>query len=215
MEKPKFKSVQEVITAGGGLPERYLYTSAEGQPLNCLVPEMDIPAIDLSLLLSSSDDGREELRKLHSALSTWGVVQMNHGITEALLDKIYEVTKRFFALSAEEKQKYARETGSFQAYGNDMILLDDQVLDWTDRLYLTTYPEDQRQLKLWPRVPIKFSLCHRERSEWCRLHGSELVEDKWRVVLLVIQTVRLIRSHECPDARSAREDMGTCYADTQ
>ncbi|KAF2574397.1 hypothetical protein F2Q70_00004890 [Brassica cretica] len=98
MEKPKFKTVQE----------------------------MDIPAIDLSILLSSSDDGREELRKLHSALSTW------------------------------EKQKYARETGSFQGYGNDMILLDDQVLDWTDRLYLTTYPEDQRKLKFWPKVPIEF-----------------------------------------------------------
>ncbi|CDY69557.1 BnaCnng64160D [Brassica napus] len=59
-EKPKFKTVQE----------------------------MDIPAIDLSLLLSSSDDGREELRKLYSGLSTWGVVQvMIHGITEALSGK--------------------------------------------------------------------------------------------------------------------------------
>ncbi|XP_009119935.1 anthocyanin synthase [Brassica rapa] len=160
MEKPKFKTVQEVI-CDEGLPERYLYTSTgdiEGQSLNCLVPEMDIPAIDLSLLLSSSDDGREELRKLHSALSTWGVVQvMNHGITEALLEKIYEVTKQFFALSTEEKQKYARETGSFQGYGNDMIRLDDQVLDWTDRLYHTTYPKDQRQLKFWPKVPTEFS----------------------------------------------------------
>ncbi|CAN6869393.1 unnamed protein product [Brassica oleracea var. botrytis] len=49
MEKPKFKTVQE----------------------------MDIPAIDLFLLLSSSDDGREELRKLHSALSTWGTLINN------------------------------------------------------------------------------------------------------------------------------------------
>lgn len=39
---------------------------------------------------------------------------VNHGIAEALLDKIYELTKQFFALSTEEKQKYARETGSFQ-----------------------------------------------------------------------------------------------------
>jgi len=160
MEKPKFKTVQEVIAAGEGLPERYLHTPTgddEGQPLNGLVPEMDIPAIDLGLLLSSSENGREELSKLHSALSTWGVVQvMNHGITEAFLDKIYELTKQFFALPTEEKQKCAREIGRVQGYGNDMILSDDQVLDWIDRLYITTYPEDQRNHKFWPEIPVEF-----------------------------------------------------------
>ncbi|CAL9231007.1 unnamed protein product [Arabidopsis halleri] len=160
MEKPKFKTVQEVVATGEGLPERYLHAptgDGEVQPLNAAVPEMDIPAIDLNLLLSSSEDGREELSKLHSALSTWGVVQvMNHGITEAFLDKIYKLTKEFFALPTEEKQKCAREIGSIQGYGNDMILWDDQVLDWIDRLYITTYPEDQRQLKFWPQVPLGF-----------------------------------------------------------
>ncbi|CAA7049104.1 unnamed protein product [Microthlaspi erraticum] len=151
MEKPKFKTVQEVVATGEGLPERYLYTNtdnSEGQSLNGMVQEMDIPTIDLSLLLSSSDEGREELSKLHSALSECGVFHvMNHGITEAFLNKIYELTKQFFALPAEEKQKYAREINGYQGYGNDMILTDDQVLDWTDRLYLMTYPEDQRQLQ--------------------------------------------------------------------
>lgn len=79
MEKPKFKTVQEVIASGEGLPERYLHTPTgdiESQPLDAPVPEMDIPAIDLILLLSPSDNGRQELTKLHSALSTWGVVQV-------------------------------------------------------------------------------------------------------------------------------------------
>ncbi|KAL1189119.1 Protein SRG1 [Cardamine amara subsp. amara] len=160
MEKPKFKTVQEVVAAGEGLPERYLPKrtgDGEGEPLNASVPEMDIPAIDLSILLSSSEAGREELSKLHLALSTWGVVQvMNHGIEEAFLDKIYKLTKQFFALPTEEKQKYAREIDNIQGYGNDMILSDDQVLDWIDRLYLTTYPEDQRQLQFWPQLPTGF-----------------------------------------------------------
>ncbi|CAA0281368.1 unnamed protein product [Arabidopsis thaliana] len=161
MEKPKFKTVQEVVAAGEGLPERYLHApsgNSESQPLNGAVPEMDIPSIDLSLLFSSSVDGQEELKKLHSALSTWGVVQvMNHGITEAFLDKIYKLTKQFFALSTEEKHKCARETGNIQGYGNDMILSDNQVLDWIDRLFLTTYPQDKRQLQFWPQVPVGFS----------------------------------------------------------
>jgi len=81
---------------------------------------------------------------------------MNHGITEAFLDKIYKLTKQFFALSTEEKHKCARETGNLQGYGNDMILSDNQVLDWIDRLFLTTYPQDKRQLQFWPQVPVGF-----------------------------------------------------------
>ncbi|CAH2070026.1 unnamed protein product [Thlaspi arvense] len=160
MEKPKLKTVQELVAAGEGLPERYLFPptgGGEGQPLNGLMPEMEISAIDLSLLFSSSDEGQEELRKLHSALSTWGVVQVrNHGITEAFLDKVYAQTKQFFAFSTEEKQKYAREVGGYQGYGNDIIISDDQALDWIDRLHLTTYPEDLRQLKFWPEIPTGF-----------------------------------------------------------
>ncbi|KAF2580124.1 hypothetical protein F2Q70_00007688 [Brassica cretica] len=114
-EKPKFKTVQEVVAANEGLPERYLQPLTGGhedQPLNGPVPEMDIPSIDLSLLLSSSEEGRQELSKLHSALSKWGM--MNHGITEAFLDKIYKLTKQFFALPTEEKQKYAGDIGNVQ-----------------------------------------------------------------------------------------------------
>ncbi|CAH2048190.1 unnamed protein product [Thlaspi arvense] len=161
MEKPKLKTVQELVETGEGLPERYIFPTTgddEGQqPLNVLVPEMEISSIDLSLLFSSSDEGQQELSKLHSVLSTWGVAQVtNHGITEAFLDKVYSLTKQFFAFSSEEKQKYAREIGGYQGYGNDTIFSDDQPLDWIDRLHLTTYPEDQRQLKFWPETPIEF-----------------------------------------------------------
>ncbi|XP_010535845.1 PREDICTED: protein SRG1 [Tarenaya hassleriana] len=171
MEKPKFKTVQEVIVGGEGLPERYLHKpTADGEPLNASVPEMDIPAIDLSLLSSST----EELSKLRSSLSTWGVVQvMNHGMTEEFLDKVRGVTEQFFALPTEEKQKYARETGSIEGYGSDMILSDDQVLDWIDRLYLTTHPEDQRQLKFWPEIPVGF----RETLHGYTMKQQEFVEE--------------------------------------
>ncbi|KAL1206588.1 Protein SRG1 [Cardamine amara subsp. amara] len=160
MEKPKFKSVVEVVEAGEELSKRYIYPltdDGEDQLFDGSVPEMEIPAIDLSLALSFSQEGQAELSKLHSALSACGVVQvMNHGITEALLDKIYELTKQFYWLSSEEKKKYEREIGTYEGYGGDMILSDDQVLDWFDRLYLTTYPEDQRQIKFWPEIPIGF-----------------------------------------------------------
>ncbi|XP_010535843.1 PREDICTED: protein SRG1-like [Tarenaya hassleriana] len=155
MEKPKFKTVQEVLAGGESFPERYICKpTGDGESLDGPVPEMDIPAIDLSLLLSSSP---EELTKLRSSLSTWGVVQvMNHGMREEIVDKMQELSRQFFALPTEEKKKYERETGSIEGYGSDMILFDDQVLDWNDRLFLTTHPEDQRKLEFWPEIPVGF-----------------------------------------------------------
>ncbi|KAJ6296269.1 hypothetical protein OIU78_024170 [Salix suchowensis] len=37
-----------------------------------------------------------------------------------------------------------------------MILSEDQILDWTDRLYHIVSPEDKRQLQLWPEKPESF-----------------------------------------------------------
>jgi hypothetical protein len=37
-----------------------------------------------------------------------------------------------------------------------MILSKQQMLDWTDRLYLTVNPQHQRRLKFWPESPEAF-----------------------------------------------------------
>ena len=71
------------------------------------------------------------------------------------LDTVRSVSKQFFALPLEEKLKCGGvNTG--QGYGNDMILSEDQILDWTDRLYFELSPEDQRLLEVWPENPANF-----------------------------------------------------------
>ncbi|CAA2980044.1 SRG1-like isoform X2 [Olea europaea subsp. europaea] len=55
-----------------------------------------------------------------------------------------------------EKQKYAREAGKIDGYGNDMILFEKQTLDWFDRLMLLVRPENERKLKFWPENPQSF-----------------------------------------------------------
>ncbi|KAJ4832900.1 hypothetical protein Tsubulata_044523 [Turnera subulata] len=81
---------------------------------------------------------------------------VNHGMTSSFLDQVRSLTKQFFALPMEEKQKYCREVGSMEGYGTDIVFSEDQILDWTDRLYLKLSPKDQRQLKLWPETPVDF-----------------------------------------------------------
>lgn len=151
------KTVQELITSGKELPEKYIYKGSDAGKLDASLPLMDVPIIDIGLLTSPSSS-THELEKLRSALSFWGCFQAinYHGIEPEFLDKMSEVGKQFFDFPLEKKQKYSREDGSTEGYGSDIIIFEEQTLDWTDRLFLTTSPKDQRQLKFWPENPESF-----------------------------------------------------------
>ena len=81
---------------------------------------------------------------------------INHGIDGSFLEKVREISKLFFKLPADEKKKYMREENDVEGYGNDMVLSENQTLDWTDRLYLTALPQDQQRLQFWPQNPTHF-----------------------------------------------------------
>jgi len=76
----------------------------------------------------------------------------------SFLDKVREVSKQFFQLPKEEKQKCARERepNNIEGYGNDVIYSKNQRLDWTDRVYLKVLPEDERKFNFWPQTPNDF-----------------------------------------------------------
>ncbi|XVE63647.1 hypothetical protein DITRI_Ditri07aG0036800 [Diplodiscus trichospermus] len=155
--QPQAKTVQELADINSKeVPERYIRKDDNSEALGGSFPVFDVPTIDLDLLASSSTGG-EQLVKLRSALTSCGCIQaINHGITSEFLDEMREVGRQFFTLPTEEKKKYSREIGSMEGYGNDMILQEHQVLDWTDRLYLKLIPEDERALKFWPENPQPF-----------------------------------------------------------
>ncbi|XP_021812086.1 codeine O-demethylase-like [Prunus avium] len=162
--KPKIelgsKTVQELLLLAEGeqVPENYIHKV--GAPYASSVQLKDIPVIDLGLLLTPSSITQQQLDNFQSALTTWGCFQViNHGMTPEFLDKVREMTKQFFALPVEEKQKYLRhaQVNDIQGYGNDTVFSEQQRLDWSDRLYLSVYPEEHRELKFWPQNPKSFS----------------------------------------------------------
>lgn len=77
-------------------------------------------------------------------------------MSTSYLDKVREVAKQFFALPVEEKQKYARAVNESEGYGNDRIVSDKQVLDWSYRLTLRVFPKEKQRLSLWPENPSDF-----------------------------------------------------------
>ncbi|XP_021757966.1 S-norcoclaurine synthase 1-like [Chenopodium quinoa] len=160
-EQPSMPVADILKTAGEDVPEMFTRVSTNGslEADPSALPWMDCPVIDMSLLLSSEVEAAEELRKLHSALVSWGCFQLiNHGIMESFLDKIRENSKEFFVLPAEERMKYLRAPNDPEGYGNDTVLSRNVPHNWNDRLYLNVYPEDLRRLAFWPQHPSDFRL---------------------------------------------------------
>ncbi|KAM1360795.1 hypothetical protein COP2_026665 [Malus domestica] len=153
------KTVQEVLIQEEQVPEKYIHKVEDGGvPVPDASPPqlLEVPVIDLALLAASSITA-DEYEKLRSALDTLGCFQViNHGMSPEFLDEVREITKQFFALPVEDKKKYLRQGNDVQGYGNDVVYTEQQKLDWTDRLYLTVFPQDNRKLEVWPENPESF-----------------------------------------------------------
>ncbi|KAL2900130.1 Protein SRG1 [Bienertia sinuspersici] len=162
MAPAALKPVQELLQ-DGTVPEKYLQQFEDDTRLNqdCPLPLMDGLIIDCSLLSSSSP---KELEKIRSVLSTWGCFQLvNHGMTSEMLDEVRDMSKQFFRLPLEEKEKYSSKGDSLEGYGNDNAIRDGNF-NWNDKLHLQVYPEHRQQLQFWPETPLNFRATLHEYS---------------------------------------------------
>jgi hypothetical protein len=75
----------------------------------------------------------------------------------SFLGEVMKVTREFYKLPLEEKQKYSNFVDGkefrMEGYGSDMVISEKQILDWCDRFYLVVEPESQRIYTLWPTQP--------------------------------------------------------------
>ncbi|XP_060171982.1 protein SRG1 [Lycium barbarum] len=196
------KPVQDMVKDGDEIPDKYVCKDFQFGTIDDDVPTTDIPVVDLKALTSSAACGKEELGKLQSALSSWGCFQaINHGIEESFIDEVNKVSREFFDLSMEEKQKYGRVADDIDGYGNDMVLYENQTLDWSDRLYLLVHPEDERKLKYWPENPKSLREILEEYSRRLKLIAEQLLKS-------------IARSLNLPDDRFLRQygDKPVMYA---
>ncbi|KAK9083226.1 hypothetical protein Scep_029697 [Stephania cephalantha] len=158
------KHVQELAINGDEPPQRYIRKDRDREaPIDPSLSS-SVPIIDLHLISSpnsSTQQKQDEIGKLKSALTSWGLFQaIGHGIPSSLLDELRGMAKGFFDLPVEEKKKYAMNKDGTQhyleGYGNDLVVSEDQTLEWSDRLYLLIKPKDERKLNFWPENPSRF-----------------------------------------------------------
>ncbi|KAJ0977695.1 hypothetical protein J5N97_013169 [Dioscorea zingiberensis] len=146
--------VQELRRARPWLvPDRYVRENHERPSQASLLHSDNVPVIDISNLSSPT-----EMAKLQSACQNWGFFQVvNHGVETCLLESMERVSREFFMLPLEEKEKYPMAPGTIQGYGHAFVFSEDQKLDWCNMLALALQPHFIRNPKLWPTNPANFS----------------------------------------------------------
>lgn len=119
-----------------------------------------VPTIDLRDIDSQDEAVRQKCREeLKKAAVDWGVMHLvNHGISDELIDRVKIAGKQFFDLSVEEKEKYANDqaSGRIQGYGSKLANNASGQLEWEDYFFHLVYPEDKRDMSIWPRTPSDY-----------------------------------------------------------
>uniref|UniRef100_A0A0E0DXW0 Fe2OG dioxygenase domain-containing protein n=1 Tax=Oryza meridionalis TaxID=40149 RepID=A0A0E0DXW0_9ORYZ len=115
-ETPSFR--QPWVTATNGRLSRYHRSCKSLLPM-CLSHQANRPAITGSDMPDP-------------------IPAVGHGIEPGFLSEVMKVTRGFYELPLEEKQKYSNLANgnefNHEGYGNDMVVSEKQILDWCDRL---------------------------------------------------------------------------------
>ncbi|XP_039010922.1 leucoanthocyanidin dioxygenase-like [Hibiscus syriacus] len=138
-----------------------------------------VPTIDLKEIESEDKEVRERCRlELKKAATEWGVMHLvNHGISDDLMDRVRKVGQKFFELPIEEKEKYANDQGSgkIQGYGSKLANNASGQLEWEDYFFHLVYPEDKRDLSIWPKTPNDYTEVTSEYARQLRGLASKIL----------------------------------------
>ncbi|KAF8412344.1 hypothetical protein HHK36_000306 [Tetracentron sinense] len=120
-----------------------------------------IPTIDLKGIDSEDERVRERCREeLKKAAIEWGVMHLvNHGISDELLNRVKAAGKAFFDLPIEQKEEYANDqaSGKIAGYGSKLANNASGQLEWEDYFFHLIFPEDKRDMSIWPKTPSDYT----------------------------------------------------------
>ncbi|PHU28327.1 Leucoanthocyanidin dioxygenase [Capsicum chinense] len=119
-----------------------------------------VPMIDLTEIDSEDKEIRKKCHQdLKKAATEWGVMHLvNHGIPDELINRVKVAGGTFFDLPVEEKEKYANDqpSGNVQGYGSKLANSACGQLEWEDYFFHCVFPEDKRNLAIWPKTPADY-----------------------------------------------------------
>ncbi|MFS7960220.1 putative flavanone 3-dioxygenase [Helianthus anomalus] len=135
------------------VPNKYILPEPERPGI--LVDDgcINLPIIDFAQLQGA--ERPRVLASLSKACQEFGFFQLiNHGIGDEVTRKMIDVSKRFFELPFEERQRYM--SSDLQApvrYGTSFNQNNDKVFCWRDFLKLSCHPKPDFS-SFWPSSPL-------------------------------------------------------------
>ncbi|XP_062001522.1 probable 2-oxoglutarate-dependent dioxygenase SLC1 [Rosa rugosa] len=142
----------------GGLtrvPTKYILPKEE-RPNSAIGGEtiLKLPVIDFAQLQGSSSRS-QALNSLAKACEKFGIfLLINHGITDEVISRMTDVSKRFFELPFDERSKYmSKDMASPARYGTSFNQNNDEVFCWRDFLKLSCHPLSD-SAPSWPSSPV-------------------------------------------------------------
>ncbi|KAJ9706694.1 hypothetical protein PVL29_001928 [Vitis rotundifolia] len=146
----------ESLSSSGiqSIPKEYI------RPQEELTSIGNVPTIDLKDIESEDEVVRERCREeLKKAAMEWGVMHLvNHGISDDLINRVKVAGETFFNLPIEEKEKYANDqaSGKIAGYGSKLANNASGQLEWEDYFFHLIFPEDKRDMTIWPKTPSDY-----------------------------------------------------------
>lgn len=99
------------------------------------------------------------VKEMYEACSEWGFFLLeDHGIAQALIQRLQEVGKEFFELPQKEKEVYANDpaSGKFEGYGTKMTKNHDEKIEWVDYFFHLLSPASKVKYDIWPQVHASY-----------------------------------------------------------
>ncbi|CAN7081480.1 hypothetical protein Bca4012_080155 [Brassica carinata] len=166
------------------IPKEYIRPKEELESINDVFQEEkkedgpQVPTIDLQNIESEDETVRDQcIEELKKAAMDWGVMHLiNHGVPVDLMERVKKAGEEFFGLPVEEKEKYANDqaTGKIQGYGSKLANNASGQLEWEDYFFHLVYPEDKRDLSLWPKTPSDYIEATSEYAKCLRLLATKV-----------------------------------------
>ncbi|KAI3753923.1 hypothetical protein L2E82_25988 [Cichorium intybus] len=157
------------------LPDQYIQPPQErfDRTTNEEPNKDSIPVINMS-----NWDDPDVAKAICDAACKWGFFQIvNHGVPIRVLEDVKDATHKFYALPAEEKQKYSKEwsVSNNVRCGTSFSPGAEKALEWKDYLSLF-FVSDDEAASLWPPV------CRNQALEYIK--SSEPIVKKLLEILM-------------------------------
>ncbi|KAG2318022.1 hypothetical protein Bca4012_069003 [Brassica carinata] len=187
------------------VPDRYIKPPSERPDQTIIINHqpktaaINIPVVDLSSLLSGSEDEKE---RISEACREFGFFQViNHGVRPELMEAAREAWRSFFNLPVEAKEVYSNSPSTYEGYGSRLGVEKGAILDWNDYYFLHYLPLVLKDLNKWPSLPFNI-------REVMDEYGEELVKLGERLAR-VLSSILGLKEEQLQEAFGG-EDVGAC-----